>query len=89
MSPAHMSPLHVFPAHIPVHVPSTQVPSTLAAPCPQCWGISMLSVCPSAALLHGAWGLLFLFSHSKGVPECSGLSTSWRMSGRATRQAPE
>lgn len=89
MSPVHVSPVYVSPAHIPVQVPSTHVPSTPATPCPPCWVTSMPSICRSAALFHGAWGLLFHFSHSQGVPEYAGLSTSWRMGGRATKGAPE
>lgn len=87
MSPAHTSPVHVSPAHIPVHIPSTCVPSTQTAPCPQppCWGTAAASMRPSAASLHGAWGLVFLFNRAQEVPECAGLSTGWWVGDRAAQ----
>lgn len=86
MSPAHVSPMHVSPAHIPARVPSTQ-----ATPCPQPprWGTAAPSTCPSAASLHGTWGLVFPFNHAQEAPERAGLSTGQRVGGRAAQEPPE
>lgn len=86
MSPARASPIHVSPAHIPARVPSTQT-----APCPEPpWRATAVpSMCPSAASLHGAGGLVFPFNHTQEAPECAGLSTSRRVGGRAAREPPE